>query len=510
MHVCDLSKKDVSFLKEKGFDKNQINEQIMQIRTGLIYSELDRPASLNDGIVLLSNVEENFYLSLYNEIKDKAKIIKFVPASGAASRMFLDLLTYYNNEEMGESEYIKKFVTGIEKHKFAFIHDLDNCMHENGYNLMTCIKNRNIRLILKYLLTEYGLNYAYLPKAVLKFHLYKNEAHTPIDEHISEGINYALSMNEKIRIHFTISSKFGQICLRYIDEALNKFNNSANKLDITLSKQKGSTDTIILDKDNELYRSIDGNIVFRPGGHGALIENLNELDGDIIFIKNIDNVVVRKISEKTNFYKKVLCGYLINTRNQIFNIIRSLENNTNDDESILKVLEYCEKSLNISFKKDLFKLSIEEKTRRIRNKLMRPIRVCGMVKNEGEPGGGPFWVKKNGDVSLQIIESASVNISNINQMNIFRKAEYFNPVDIVCSVKNNDGIKYDLKKFIDNETFFVSEKSIDGKLIKALELPGLWNGGMADWITIFVEVPLITFNPVKTVNDLLKQTHVDK
>ncbi len=495
-----ITKKDLQLINNKNINKEQIFEQIERIKKGTIYSELVRPASLNDGIKKMTEEEENFYLSFFEENRENLKLLKFIPASGAASRMFLDLLSYYNDKTMEQNNYIDEFIRGIENNLFAFTDELQICMKNNGYDLKDCLKNNDIRIILKYLLTENGLNYANLPKAILKFHINKTGIKTPIDEHIDEGLNYARGLNDETHLHFTISKEFENIFLKNID---------TKSLNISLSEQKEYTQTIALNENNELFK-VNNEILFRPGGHGALIENLNELDADIIFIKNIDNVVIKKLSAKTNYYKKILAGYIINIRNQIFEFCKILENINIKEELLTKITNYCVDTLNIQFSDNFYKLSVKNQVKTLKNKLHRPIRVCGMVKNEGEPGGGPYWVRQNGDISLQIIESASVDKSNKNQINIFNKAEFFNPVDIICAIKDYKGEKFNLKDFINNNAFFISEKSKNGKTLKALELPGLWNGAMSDWITIFIEVPLITFNPVKTVNDLLKNNHQDK
>jgi len=508
MENSDLNKEDLKLIKKKGFTPEIIIDQIQKFKKGVLYSNLIRPARLNDGIKKLSEKEKKKSLSIFEEKKSKLKIIKFIPASGAASRMFKELLLFYNNEKYEPNNYIDDFFAGVKENKFAFLSDLKNCMSEYGYDLMKCLKEGKKKVILKYLLTEDGLNYANLPKSVLKFHLYKDNSGTPVHEHINEGIAYSIGLNGKVRIDFTVSSESIEIFKQHIEQAVQKINVNKEILDISLSEQKKGTQTIAVNLDNTLFKLSNGDILFRPSGHGALIENLNDLDGDIIFIKNIDNIAVKNLSSEINEHKKVLGGYLIGIRDKVFDFCRSLEEKKYNSDSINKMVNYCKKKLNIFFERKFDILSVKKKADIIKKKLARPIRVCGMVKNEGEPGGGPFWIKKNNDKSLQIIESASVNNSDKSQIEILRSAEFFNPVDIVCSTKNFKGVKYDLRNFVDNETFFISEKSYKGKTLKALELPGLWNGAMADWITIFIDVPLITFNPVKRINDLLKPNHI--
>jgi hypothetical protein len=260
--------------------------------------------------------------------------------------------------------------------------------------------------------------------------------------------------------------------------------------------------------NNEPFRETDGTILFRPGGHGALIENLNDLDAEIVFVKNIDNIVPDKLKDTTTLFKKVIGGILLEYRETAFEYLEMLDSGDVDEDELNEITTFCINKLMLSVSKGFEEFDQFEKIDLLYNFLNRPMRVCGMVKNEGEPGGGPFWVKdKEGRISLQIVESSQIDLENETQKSILGKATHFNPVDLVCSIKNYKGEKFDLKDFIDQSTGFISSKSKDGKQLKALELPGLWNGAMAEWITIFVDVPLITFNPVKTVNDLLREEH---
>ena len=309
-------------------------------------------------------------------------------------------------------------------------------------------------------------------------------------------------------MHFTVSDHHENLFQTIIDNVKQKVENkSKTKVFIKYSHQDKSTDTIAVNANNEPFRNDDGRLVFRPGGHGALINNLNNLDADVVFIKNIDNVIQDHIQEIT-LYKKGLAGVLLQFQNQIFDILKTIENNTFEENDIPKIIDFLKKKLNIDIVDDFDKYTLNNKIEFIKNKLNRPIRVCGMVKNEGEPGGGPFWVRSyKGNVSLQIVESSQVEVSNKEQSTILAKATHFNPVDLVCGIKNFKGIKFNLTQFIDHSTGFIVHKNNKGNDLKGYELPGLWNGAMAKWITVFVEVPLITFNPVKTVNDLLKPAH---
>jgi hypothetical protein len=325
----------------------------------------------------------------------------------------------------------------------------------------------------------------------LQFHKYGDVFKTPAQEHLTEGLHYS-SKENKVRIHFTVSPEHKNAFEDHVNESVK---NLPGEFEIKFSTQKPKTDTIAVNMDNSPFRLDNGELLFRPAGHGALLENLNELDADIIFIKNIDNVVPDRLKEETIRYKKALAGLLLSYQERAFELLEQNDAGESIDSTGRKLLE------EMGIKGDL-------SSSEIRQKLNRPIRVCGMVKNEGEPGGGPFWVKdKQGKESLQIVESAQVDMRNKFQVQIFKESTHFNPVDLVCGTKNYKGEKFDLLNYRDLESGFISEKSNSGRKLKAMELPGLWNGSMADWNTIFVEVPLITFNPVKTVNDLLKENH---
>jgi len=506
LDIHEFNQKELQMISETGIEPEQIIAQINRLKQGVSYIKLERPASYNDGIIQISKDDKAYFSSLFDKNKHKFKIIKFVPASGAASRMFKELINFYNNENI-KPDTIEDFIRGVKENKFAFVSDLKNVITEHGYDLEKILAENKIRLVLKYLLTADGLNYANLPKAVLKFHFDGEDIKTPIEEHIGEGISYARGLKNIIRIHFTISSKFNDIFSDYIDRALSKNLIEKDMFEISFSEQKKQTQTIALNENNELFKAKNGEILFRPGGHGALIQNLNDLDGDIIFIKNIDNIVNGKLVEEINYYKKILGGYLIDIKDKVFKYNEILDSMNCTEKLLLEIARYCQTKLNIVFDENFESLNENKKKSFLKRKLSRPIRVCGMVRNEGEPGGGPFWVRKKGKLTLQIVESSSVNVSDKVQADIFNSAEFFNPVDIVCSFKNYKGIRYDLENFVDKEAYFISEKSKDGNKLKVLEFPGLWNGAMSDWISLFVEVPLITFNPVKSIKDLLKPSH---
>ena len=491
-----FSSNDLEQINKQGININEIYKQLHYFQQGFPFIQLAKPATIGDGISIL-NEDEAKLISLYEHYSKEHKILKFVPASGAASRMFKDLYAYVENEKTLEQlPSVKQVLENIEK--FAFYEELKKCLSEAGLE----IKKVNSKTLIEYILTARGLNYGMLPKALILFHKYNDGERTSLEEHLVEGALYANSEN-KVYLHFTVSPEHQIAFEERISKTIDKYQKIYQKtFEISYSIQSPSTDTIAVDIENNPFRDKNGRLVFRPGGHGALIHNLNDLDADLIFIKNIDNVVPDYLKEETIRYKKLLAGFLIFLQNKIYIFQQWFDQDTINDEKITETKAFYKKYFHL----EISRFSSEQ----IKAMLFRPLRVCGMVKNEGEPGGGPYWVKdKEGKISLQIVESSQVDTNNPQQIEIFKKATHFNPVDLVCSTKNYKGEKYNLIKFIDHETGFISQKSKDGKPLKALELPGLWNGAMAHWNTIFVEVPIITFNPVKTINDLLRKQHLN-
>ena len=348
-------------------------------------------------------------------------------------------------------------------------------------------------------------DFASRPKGVLPFHRYKTHIATAIEEHLYECANYS-SSNSISNLHFTVSENHLVLFENSVKAVKKKVEKeTTTTINTTYSFQNKSSDTIAVDIDNQVFRDEKGNLYFRPGGHGALIENLNHLEADIIFIKNIDNLIQDNF-EKIALYKKALAGILIELQQQIFHYLDEIDNGK--EEYLNEIQAFAEINLNIEMQENFSKYTLENKKSYLKNILDRPIRICGMVINEGEPGGGPFWVRDaQGSLSLQIVESSQVDLENVNQVAILKSATHFNPVDLVCGIRNYKNEKFDLTQFIDHTSGFIVEKTNNGKPLKCYELPGLWNGAMANWLTVFVEVPLLTFNPVKTVNDLLKPPH---
>lgn len=509
MNNVNLTVGDKELLSRKFISEENLQEQLERFERGFPFLDVIAPASIEKGIKAISENDQGMYLEEWNSfLLSSKKVQKFVPASGAASRMFKDLFAFLDspyNEPSNEFE--KKFFEDIAK--FAFYESLDAvCKKNEGENIESLIQKGYYKAILTNLLQEQGLNYGNLPKGLLEFHRYELSSRCPIEEHLMEGYLYAKNATNEINIHFTVSSEHRSLFEELVTEKVPDLELEYGvEYNITFSEQKAATDTIAVDAENKPFRD-NGEILFRPGGHGALIENLDDLDADVIFIKNIDNVVPDRYKPTETKYKKLLAGVLINTQNQIFKYQRIIDEGKYSHELLIEILYFLQNELNIK-NPDTKNLEDAELVMYLRRKLDRPCRVCGMVKNIGEPGGGPFLaVNSDGTISLQILESSQIDMNDFAKKQMFMNGTHFNPVDIVCGVRDYKGNKYNLKKFIDQDTGFISFKSKNGRELKALELPGLWNGAMSDWNTIFVEVPIETFNPVKTVNDLLREHHL--
>lgn len=510
-----FSNKDLEQIQARGSDLETVKGQIERFKSGFPYLQIEAPASTADGIKQLDTEEKRQYANRYDKDKKDLTMVKFVPASGAASRMFKELYAFRkvvenhqtDDDLLQQPEYAAMRGFFEDLTKFAFYNDLRECLHAKGINLEALNGIEFYKAALDGLLSEDCLNYGNMPKALLQFHTYNSTTRTPVEEHLVEGALYARDSERNVQIHFTVSPEHRQRFIQHVHQR-RSMQEKAFKVnyEVTFSEQRPSTDTIAVDLDNEPIREKDGSLLFRPAGHGALLENLNMLDCDLVFIKNIDNVVPDRLKKETVEYKKALAGILLATQSMIFDYLRALESFTIDDIELDEIAAFVTSHLMV---RNLpFFNSRQEKIRFLREKLNRPIRVCGMVKNEGEPGGGPFYARHpDGTVQLQIAESSQIDETDENQLIVLSRATHFNPVDIVCGVKDYHGRKFDLRKFVDHNTGFISIKSKDGRELKAQELPGLWNGSMSDWNTIFVEVPMVTFNPVKTVHDLLRDAH---
>lgn len=504
-----LTAEDKDLLSKKGISEESLQKQLTCFEKGFPYLDIVGPASVEKGIKVISADDEKTYLDAWETyLSGSKKVIKFVPASGAASRMFKDLFAFLNAPyDEPSTDFEKKFFDNITK--FAFYNSLDAvCKKNEGKGVADLIATGCYKSIVADLLEEKGLNYGNLPKGLLEFHNYASTSRRPIEEHLVEGFLYARNSSNEINIHFTVSPEHRLLFEKLVAEKVPAFENEYGvKYNVTFSEQKPSTDTVAVDSSNEPFRD-NGKMLFRPGGHGALIENLNDLDADIIFIKNIDNVVPDKYKPTETKYKKMLAGVLVKTQEQIYKYLKLIDDGKYTREQLLEILYFLQNTLNIK-NPDTKNLEDAELVLYLKRKLDRPSRVCGMVKNIGEPGGGPFLaVNQDGTISPQILESSQIDMTDEAKKSMFQNGTHFNPVDIVCGVKDYRGNHYNLKNFVDENTGFISIKSKNGKELKALELPGLWNGAMSDWNTIFVEVPIETFNPVKTVNDLLREHHL--
>jgi Domain of unknown function (DUF4301) len=513
-----FSNKDIQQITAKGSSPETISLQLANFRNAFPFLRLVAPATPSNGILVFDDDQVALHKKHFEENARELNICKFIPASGAASRMFKHLHEFrhqYDEETRDDKGLLKDTSFGSVAHffqnieKFAFYADLEQRMAADGLDLGKSLTDKKFGTIIDYLLGQNGLNYSLLPKGLLRFHNYNDGPRLAIEEHLIESANYCVNKSGIVPIHFTVSPEHLEKFKEQISKIKTKYEKELGvKFEITYSTQKSSTDTIAVDMDNQPFREKDGSLHFRPGGHGALIENLNDLESGIVFIKNIDNIVPDRLREPTYLYKKVIGGYLLKLKKDTFRYLELLQNKDVTIETIEEAADFATNELHIDIDKNYIHFSQEEKRVFLYNKLNRPIRVCGMVKNESEPGGGPFWIKNHkGEINLQIVEKSQVDPNDLSQGLIVGQATHFNPVDLVCCTRNYKNEKFDLTQFVDQSTGFISIKSKDGKSLKAQELPGLWNGAMADWITIFVETPIITFNPVKTINDLLRDQH---
>lgn len=521
---------DLASFEEKEISVDFIKKQLSILQKGVSVIDIQRIATLDDGISVLEEKEEESYVSLWNSFLEKGKqVVHFIPASGTASRLFRSL---YNFWDADYSEPQTNCEKNFFKHlsSFAFYGELNLiCVEKEKKDIQDLIEEKQYKLILEYMLTDKGANYSSLPNALFKFHTDKSKkfaairkylpkklaryynsfenTRTPIQENLVESAMVSGLKKGAVNVHFTVNQEHKEIIEDYIREFKEPIEKKLGvDFEVILSNQKTSTDTVMLTENNELYRDENGKVVFRTAGHGALIDNLNGIQADIVFIKNIDNVVPDAMKKMTSHYKKMLGGILIDTQKKITKYIKLIDKGDLASDKLIEIVNFVENDLNVKHP-NILKLEREEQLVYLKQKLNRPLRVCGMVKKEEEHGGEPFWVKnEDGTVSLQIVEFYQVNNSSEN-LALFDKATHFNPVDIVCSLVDYKGKKFDLTKYVDKKACMLSKKIMNGVEVRRLDFPGLWNGGMANWNTIFIEVPVKTFNPVKTINDLLRYEH---
>ena len=491
-----FSPQDLAFLRQRGSDESAVERQFQYFTTGFAFADLQCAATVGNGIVRLSEAESAQLLAGYDRLTAGKSLLKFVPASGAASRMFKQQYGYLeNDDEATRAAAIHQLHT---LPRLALADDLRAVMSRDGLSLDDEIRRDNYRTVFEYILTDKGLDYGNKPKGVLQFHRYADGCRTAFEEHLVEAALYARQADGTCHLHFTVSPQHLPLFTELLNRVKSKYEQRFGvKYDITFSTQSPATDTLAATEDNQPFRDHNGNLLFRPGGHGALIDNLGKLRADIVFVKNIDNVFTDDTVADTTKYKKLLAAYLITLQAQVFDALKRLRERPLSDSELSEIQHFAEEELFIRFGTE------HPGQQELIQQLDRPIRVCGMVKNEGEPGGGPFLVKNaQGEYSWQIVESAQIDTSAPEQKSILLHSTHFNPVDLVCAFRKADGTFYPLADFVDPATGFISSKSYEGRALKAMELPGLWNGAMARWITVFVEVPLTTFHPVKTMKDL--------
>jgi len=514
----EFAQEDARFVTESGRSVEEVRRQLRLFEHPPESIQLERPCTPGDGIRVLTGGEVQAAHEHWRGACAAGRLRKFVPASGAATRMFKALLAIRSEmpDEVeraavaeraagdDDARAVLAFMEGL--HRFAFFEDLVRAMGAHDLDTEALAEQGRFGAIIDYLLGPRGLDYDSLPKGLLAFHRYEGTRRTAFEEHLVEAAGYVRDQRGLCRLHFTVSPQHRRRFQTLLERVRPAYERDFDaRFEVGFSVQKESTDTIAVDLDNRPFRTDDGGLLFRPGGHGALIENLKDLDADIILIKNIDNVVPDHLKPAVLEWKKVLAGYLVALQQTIFAHVATLGREPAAAASIDDAERFAHDALGVALPATG---SAAERRAVALRLLNRPIRVCGMVRNTGEPGGGPFWVRgRDGRCSLQIVESAQVKADSKEQRAIFAASTHFNPVDLVCGVRDWQGRPFDLTRYVDRDAVFLSQKSRNGRPLKALELPGLWNGGMADWTTIFVEVPGITLCPVKTINDLLRPEH---
>ena len=502
-----FSQKDLQQIHNKGIEIDEINRQIKHFKTGFPPADVVTPATPGNGIMCMTNGDEQHYLEVYRQNGPDFKIMRFIPASGAATRMFKSLYRALENlhgkspqeqQKWIEKEpEIKKFFETLPEYPF--------------YEDLSVEKDAAPSELLKQILEEPGLNYGDKPKGLLKFHRYgKDERRTAFEEHIREAAHYCAGRDQILHLHFTVSPDHLEGFRKEAGNVVPAIEKETGlMIDVSFSFQKPETDTIAVDLDNEPFRNPDGSLLFRPGGHGALIQNLDALDADIIFISNIDNVAPDRLKEIRVRYKQILGGILLEIRSMVFYYLQQLGGEERVEKTKLdSMVTFLKEKLGLPVPEQLDSWDAGDLRKWLIRTMDRPIRVCGMVKNEGEPGGGPFYVRsESGEISLQIVEASQIDLEDPEKEAILKQSTHFNPVDLACSTKNYRGEQFHLNDYVDPSTGFISRKSEGGKPLKALERPGLWNGGMAHWLTVFAEVPVETFSPAKTIFDLMREEH---
>jgi hypothetical protein len=498
-HTEPFTAADLEELASRGISVEEIGTQLRQLRRPPPPIVLDRPCTIGDGIVQLDPATQSKLIAQGDEAARAGRVVKFVPASGAATRMFKDLIAAAQGEARPSAHATARQLFE-QLDRFPFAGELRRRSGVSG----TPASDDEERHILRTLLEE--MAFANRPKGLVPFHR-TDSIRTAFEEHLLEGVGYTRDARGTCRMHFTISpeARAGFEAARAAADPILERRAPGAVLDVTFSEQHPSTDTIAIDGAGEPFRTADGRLLFRPAGHGALLRNIQDLNADIVAIKNIDNVLPHEASTEVVRWRRLLVGCLVDLQREVFERLAALHRSASESEIAAA----------IACARDRFGRSVPDTVRGmsaraewVRELLDRPLRICGVVRNEGEPGGAPFWVRgRDGACSIQIVESSQVDTNEPDQARIFRSSTHFNPVDLVCGVRTWHGEPFDLARFVDPDTAFVVQKSADGRELKALERPGLWNGAMAGWNTVCVDVPTSTFAPVKTVADLLRPQH---
>jgi len=512
---------DYEQMRALGIDPARVREHLHLFARQSHFLTLDRPCTIGDGIQQLAAAEVDHYLEQQDRAARQGRFQSFIPASGAATRMFQVPLRYYHHPPSLDREaVIREAATGSQEAqdfltfldnlpRLAFFPELRQKLRQAGHDLAQLLAQGDFRPILHCLLTPAGLNCAALPKGLLQFHAYDDGNRTAFIEHLGEAAGYIRDKDSGCRMHFTVAEEFQEDFLNLFQQARPGLEERLQcRFGVGFSRQSPATNTIAVDLNNRPFRETSGRLLFRPGGHGALLANLRDLQGDLVYIKNIDNIVPDRLKAENRFWKRLLGGYLVWLQTRIHHYLRLLED-PRHPINFPEILDFIQSRLRLSYRSHFRHWPNRQQRDYLWKLLYRPVRVCGMVKNTGEPGGGPFWEEgKDGRATPQIIEAAQVDMSSARQQEIWRTSTHFNPVDLVCGMRDHRGQPFDLDHYVDPEAVFISRKTCDGRDLKALELPGLWNGAMSGWLSIFVEVPIITFNPVKSVLDLLRPEHL--
>lgn len=508
------SEKIIGQIMRSKIPEQEIISQFITFKNGISPVKLERPCTIDDGIVSIPPENENHLIELSNKAALQNRFMKFIPASGAATRMFKPFFSLINDGEGKKQDNLyppdvndQPFFTIIKN--LAFYPKLTQVLKKKGVDIKTLKTRADMAVVIQAILEDDGLGYGNCPKGLIRFHRYNQTSATAFEEHIHESIDHMLGRNNTLKLHFTVPVTYYDRIKKHISNISTGFKKKGILLSVTLSLQDPSTDTIAVSPENILLSAADDRLAVRPAGHGALLRNLNKCHGDIVFIKNIDNVLHSTARGDSLIYKKILGGFFVQLQDQIFKLLYRLEDPADIRKGTLEQAEtMVENKLNRILPEGYNLFDKQQKAQYLYSQLNRPLRVCGMIKNQGDPGGGPFWVKNQNLVSsLQIVEGAQIDTADPDQFRILKESTHFNPVDIVCGLRDHNGEQFNLPDFVDNTTGFITDKTQKGVDLKALELPGLWNGGMALWNTVFIQVPPSTFSPVKSVFDLLNPTH---